>query len=282
MRKNIAGEKFNLEDIFEDGWGVFKAIFAKCAPIAIGFGFITNLLVLLTVAKIPFDAWAARIAAMAPDGAARDADLLALKLQIRFTATANNFFTYLVFSVAMLAIAKCAERFITQRQISAGEALSEGVRRWPRYLWTAFLSGLIIMGLSCLLIVPGLIWTVYYLFVPYVVAMTSLSGKQALDYSKSLVRGAFWNTLGYFIAIGIATAIPTMILSLALQTAANLVTSSLPAAAAVAVEALVNAPLYLINIFQIALCTVFFLNRAYLARERGQAANEDEQPAANG
>ena len=255
--KSISTQQFFLEDIFEEGWRVTMAIFTKCAPIVLVFAFIVNLLSQLAVHRLGLDVPIANW----PKGLA-DGGLT----QDKVAGIIGNIFSFLIFSVATLFVIKCAERVVTQREISLAEALSEGLNRWPRYLWAGFLGGLIIMGLCCLFIIPGLIWAVYYVFVPYVVSVTSLSGKRALDYSKSLIKGRFWRTLGYFFVIVIATSIPSLILLLCGQTAVNLLASHLPKAAQIPVSSFAVSVAQLPVILQLSLGTVFFLNTAYLRR----------------
>ena len=254
--KSISTDQYFLEDIFAEGWRATCAIFAKCALIVIAFGFIENLLAEMAVNRLGLDKLV-------------EAGRLTVRGQLQIANLVDKTFTFLVFSVAMIVVVKCAERVVTQREISGNEALTEGLRRWPRYLWTGFLGGLIIMGLCFLFIIPGLIWATYYMFVPYVVSVTSLTGKKALDYSKSLVKGAFWRTIGYFFVIGFAAAIPSLIIALCGQTAVNLLTPHLPKAAQVPVSALVLSLAHLPVIFQLSLGTVFFLNTAYLRRQEG-------------
>ncbi len=257
MTKSISTQQFFLEDIFAEGWRATTAIFAKCAPIVLVFAFIVNLLSQMAIHRLGLDVpianWPKRLA---------DVGLT----QDKVASLIGNMFSYLIFSVATLSVIKCAERVVTQREISFAEALSEGLNRWPRYLWAGFLSGLIILVGLCVLIIPGLIWAVYYMFLPYVVSVTSLSGKKALDYSKSLVKGRFWRTLAYFFVIAIATAIPSLIIVLCGQTAVNLLASHLPKAVHLAVSSLAVSVAQLPVIFQLSLGTVFFLNTAYCAR----------------
>lgn len=59
-------------------------------------------------------------------------------------------------------------------------------------LWTYALAGIILTILAFLLILPAVIWAVYYSFLPYVIALRDKVGKAALDYSKSVVRGRWW------------------------------------------------------------------------------------------
>ncbi len=256
--KSISTHQYFLEDIFAEGWRATSAIFTKCAPIVIAFGFIMNLLSQMAIHRLGLDVPIANWPkGMAECGLTQD----------KVAALIGNLFSFLIFSVARLSVVKCAERVVTQREISFVEALSEGLNRWPRYLWAGFLSGLIIMGLCCLFIIPGLIWMIFYIFLPYVVSVTSLSGKKALDYSKSLVQGAFWRTIGYFFVIGFAAAIPTLILALCGQTAVTLLASHLPKAAQIPALSLALAIAQLPVIFQLSLGTVFFLNTAYLKRQ---------------
>lgn len=273
--KNIATDTFFLEDIFEEGWRVFRAIFARCVPSVIAFGFLKGLLVAAAVERIPAKELAARLVRMAPAENTLNEAELADGILIRLTGLVDNFLTYLVFSVALLAVVKAAERAVTQRPFSPNEIMGEALRRWPRYLWTSFLAGFIILGLCFLFIVPGLIWSTYYLFVPYVVAVTSLSGKKALDYSKELVQGAFWRTIGYFCVINFAAAVPALLLTLCCATVENLAKGGLSAIPAVwlAFRAAINTAPLLVAPFQLSLGTVLFLNRAYLRR---QAAGDRE------
>ena len=263
MTKSISTQQFFLEDIFEEGWRVTMAIFAKCTPIVLFFAFIVNLLSQMAIHRLGLDVPIANW----PKGLA-DVGLT----QDKVAGLIGNMFSYLIFSVATLSVIKCAERVVTQREISFGEALAEGLNRWPRYLWAGFLSGLIILVGLCVFIIPGLVWAVYYMFLPYVVSVTSLSGKKALDYSKSLVKGRFWRTIGYFFVIVVATSIPSLILVLCGQTAVNLFASHLPKAAHLAVSSLAISVAQLPVIFQLSLGTVFFLNTAYCARNTQQVA----------
>ena len=252
MTKSISTQQFFLEDIFAEGWRATTAIFAKCAPIVLAFGFIVNFLTQMAVNRMGLEKLV-------------EAGRINIHTQLQITNLVNKTFTFLLFSVAMLIVIKCAERVVTQREISFGEALAEGLRRWPRYLWSGFLGGLIVCAFF-IVIIPGLIWAIYYMFVPYVVSVTSLSGKKALDYSKSLVKGRFWRTISYFFVIGFAAAIPSFVLALCGQTAASLLTPYLPTAAQLPVSAFFLSFAYLSTIFQLSLGTVFFLNTAYCAR----------------
>lgn len=99
--------------------------------------------------------------------------------------------------IATMAIAYIITAHMEGKTLRVGEALQKALARWPAAMGTGFLAGVFIIGLSLLLIVPGIIYSVYWVFVTYVVALRGLSWKRALDYSKSIVQGRWWTVVGY-------------------------------------------------------------------------------------
>lgn len=63
-------------------------------------------------------------------------------------------------------------------------------------LGTLILKALILVGAFALFIIPGFIWLNYYTFSDQFVLSRGLKFKQALDASKSMVRGRWWEILG--------------------------------------------------------------------------------------
>lgn len=90
--------------------------------------------------------------------------------------------------------------------------LSLAVKKWGRGICTALYQSVIIIALLFLLVVPGLIWIVYYSFTYQAVALRDLKNKEALDYSKYLVKGNWWATLGFSSAVILAPAVLGMVL----------------------------------------------------------------------
>lgn len=79
---------------------------------------------------------------------------------------------------------------------------------------TGLVGGIIVALLSLLLIIPGIIWLVYYSFIFYVAALRNLAGKRALDYSKSLVEGQWWRVAGITLLIGFFNFVAIMVVSI--------------------------------------------------------------------
>lgn len=86
---------------------------------------------------------------------------------------------------------------------------------WP-YIWVSVLSGIIVMGGLALLIIPGLLFWVWFSMAPYVMVLENRWGMEALMRSKQLVRDRFWGVVGrlFLIIIAvIALTIPLIIVS---------------------------------------------------------------------
>jgi hypothetical protein len=152
--------------------------------------------------------------------------------------------------IAALGIARIVADRMEGRRISIGKALTHALSRWIPGVWTSFLEGLIV-GLLCLaLIVPGIVWAGYYTFSNSVVSLRGRSGKSALDYSKSLVRGRWWAIMGRTLALAAAVLLPVVVI----QTGAAMLPESrgLTLATDVGIDLCMS--------FLTVGCTVLFLN----------------------
>ena len=112
----------------------------------------------------------------------------------------------LLFGVLVtMGIAFLVENHVQGRILNAGDAFKKAVNRWPYAVGTNIIAGLIILGFTLLLIVPGIIWSIYYVFGTAVVVLRMKAGREALRYSKSLVVGKWWKVFGYSFVFGLAT-----------------------------------------------------------------------------
>ena len=113
--------------------------------------------------------------------------------------------------IATMAIAYAIKNKIDGKSISIGEALKKSLSRWGAAIGTNIILGIFLLGLTLLLIVPGIIFDVYWIFVIFVVILNDKSGKDALDHSKKIVKGRWWTVVGYSIVFGILGFIVLMI-----------------------------------------------------------------------
>ncbi len=98
--------------------------------------------------------------------------------------------------------------FVSQSVQGEALALKETLKKTLKYLWVAIGTSLLgwsmILGWSLLFLVPGLIYSVYYAFSLYAVALRAQSPKNALKYSRSLVQGRWWRVFGLMILLSAA------------------------------------------------------------------------------
>ena len=176
--------------------------------------------------------------------------------------------------IATMGIAYLVEQFIFGAEVTYAQALRKSLSRWASAIGTEILAGLIILGLALLLIVPGIIWLVYYYFSVYVVVLRNLGGKEALDYSKSIVQGQWWRVVGIAIVIGIVSNL----LSLLLGMVFDLLAGSLVLFAGSLVVFIVAESLFdMVGAFFTVTFVVFFLNMDYM-RNPAIAAGGAIQP----
>jgi hypothetical protein len=114
---------------------------------------------------------------------------------------------FFIDAIATIGIAFIIENSLHETSISWSTALRYGLSKWFATIGTGFLAGLIIFVLTLLLIVPGIIWSLYYSFWIYVVALRNVGGKTALDYSKGLVQGRWWDVFGTLWLLGVIGAV---------------------------------------------------------------------------
>lgn len=105
--------------------------------------------------------------------------------------------------IATMAIAYAIKNKIDGKSISIGEAFRKSLSRWGAAIGTNIILGIFLLGLTLLLIVPGIIFYVYWIFVTFVIILNDKSGNDALDYSKQIVKGRWWTVAGYSIVFGI-------------------------------------------------------------------------------
>ena len=101
-----------------------------------------------------------------------------------------------------------------KQKLSIGKALRKGWSRWISYLWISFLVGLCVAGGTILLIVPGIIFFVWFAFAQYLLVDKDVKGIDALSKSRELVRGYWWPVFGRILLITLVIVGVDMVLGL--------------------------------------------------------------------
>ncbi len=100
--------------------------------------------------------------------------------------------------------------------ISLRQAVAEVPRKFLPLLWVTILSSAVTMGGFVLLVIPGLIFAVWFSFASYVYLAQGVGGLRSLSMSREYTRGAFWRIVWAFLAFGIIVGIVFAILAVAL------------------------------------------------------------------
>lgn len=81
---------------------------------------------------------------------------------------------------------------LSNLDIKLSQLFKNSMYLWKGAIITTVIGNIINFLLLMLLIVPGIVWMVYYTFSMQVVTLRNLTGKEALNFSKFLVKGRWW------------------------------------------------------------------------------------------
>jgi hypothetical protein len=162
METKIKAKKLGIIDLLGGGWSIYRANIKTIFTIVLCVYFPIDLI----IAFVP-----------------RNTQLYNLILG------ALQFFIGIL---ATIAIAIITEKAIEGKSVDWIEALQFARSKWTKAIGTGLLLWIRILGFMLLLIIPGLIYSLYYVFWDSVVALRDRSGKEALEYSKKLVVGQWW------------------------------------------------------------------------------------------
>lgn len=167
--------------------------------------------------------------------------------------------------VASLALAKVTEVVVRGESTSSKEIIVHSLRRLLSGIGTRIMYSIGCGLLSCLLIVPGIAFALYWYFHDSAVALRGMGGRRALAYSKRLVEGRWWRVfvvvlLTVFLvmgaAFGISLGVGLVIGLLGVPPMVSLVGDSV------------------IDVFGAVLAiamTIYFLNLEWLATRNGES-----------
>jgi len=101
--------------------------------------------------------------------------------------------------------------------IGTVEAYRRGWRKILSYWWIMSLMGLIIVGGFILLIIPGIIFSIWFSLALFVLIAEDIKGMNALLKSKEYVKGKWWSVLWYFTFVSMLVFIIVFVSSLFFQ-----------------------------------------------------------------
>ncbi|MBI2426532.1 MAG: hypothetical protein HYV34_01670 [Candidatus Kerfeldbacteria bacterium] len=168
--------------------------------------------------------------------------------------------------VATMAVAYAIARRVDGQDVTVSDALKKAFSRWLPAIGSSILYGLFVVGLSLLLIVPGIIYGVFWMFTVYNVVLRDRAGKGALDESKRIIAGRWWTAFGYSLMLGLLTFLVAFLTSLPF--------SFLPDHSVVDFLASLSTAI-LTSYFSVAM-VIFFLNFDHTRQKEDTKPNEVE------
>ena len=202
--------------------------------------------------------------------ASGQADFLQSAYQVLFHAGLLFMVMLFLQPVGTIALAKVAKQFLTQGRVSFGAALGEAFSLMPAIVVSGIIYGVLVF-LASLLIVPGIYLSVAWAFYLYALGLSDKRGMAALRYSKDLVKGKWWRTLGYACLLSI--------IAMLWNSAFQLVYSLLPKADIR--DAVYQFLCYFSSAFVVVGQTLLFLNREAVTygvpMAEGQEKEEKEE-----
>lgn len=191
MDTNIADHQYGLGELFSESWKYFSKNFV-------------NILIVVLIIYVPINLILSIIPVAPVDSENFESSF---RMYSNISRLLEGIFGIVVMGGITLMIGKSVRGEICDWK----ESLRFGFSKWGNLFLTNFLGGLIILGLTLCLIIPGVIWINYYIFSIPVVVLRNMRGKKALDYSKSLVKGRWWKIFGYMFAVGVVYAVLVLI-----------------------------------------------------------------------
>ncbi|MBI3158699.1 MAG: hypothetical protein HYZ26_03745 [Chloroflexi bacterium] len=172
--------------------------------------------------------------------------------------------------LAVLAIAYVVELTIFAERPGINAAINHALTRWLPGIGTFLLALLAILSGSLLFILPGLALGIFFFFDVYVVSLRDFSLMGALNYSRTVVQGHWWQTLGRVLFVMFLVTAPSLFIAFSMGSAG-------PRIGQVG-EILYDTLLDVIFAFALVAFTILFLNLDY--RKNSPAALEEADGSA--
>ncbi|MBW2990664.1 hypothetical protein KY348_03080 [Candidatus Woesearchaeota archaeon] len=241
MLKNIYKKEYNIGEILSDAWTIYSKNFKL-------------ILLIILCTYLPLTIISEIISLQVPVSA----DPV---LTFNWGLIGIQILIALLMLIVTLAIAFVVKFRAEGEEIDLSKAITNAFSRWFPVIGTSILMGIFLIGLFILLIVPGIIFSVYWIFTIYIVALNNKSGLEALKHSKAIVKGRWWKVVGYgfvFGLIALAVVFPVLAVSAPIILLATMIGKSVILTSVLNIVFGVIA--YVISAFFTVVYVVFFLN----------------------
>lgn len=207
----------SISRILKGSWDIYRKNFAKIVVLIVGYVLVMTLFNVIVSMAFPMPQLPAWMVDPEYDvvGGEDFSPLFSLIGWVFMVALLSLIVSSLVYSYVFLGISYIAQAGFERQEVSLGIILSRSLSRWLAAVYTGFLENVFLFFLFLMLILPGVLYSVYWFFALYPVAFYGKSGRAALDYSKRLVQGRWWKVFSYIVSIGVLLAVPLVFVVIA-------------------------------------------------------------------
>ncbi len=142
--------------------------------------------------------------------------LLFLIVSLSMYGSAGYWPVYIVLIVISLVLSIYASvgtlLTIHRGNMSVGDAFREASPYFWKVVGLSIVLGLLLLVLFILLIIPGIIFGVYWIFASLFLVIENRRIGECLDASKQLVKGKWWRVFGYYLLLGIIVVVVSLII----------------------------------------------------------------------
>lgn len=194
LREMRVGEMLDAAiKLYRQNWKTFMAI---AAFVLVPYYFIEGALTAAVTRTVPVDVGGVRFEVQQGETAAA----------VVAAVFAAGYFLFIQPFLAASMARATSELYVGGRVDVAG-TYRFALPRTHSILWVSFLTFLAIAGGFLLLIVPGIIFYVRFLFGPTVVVVEGTKGRAAMKRSWRLAKGRSWKILGTTVLAGLLTSV---------------------------------------------------------------------------
>ncbi len=126
---------------------------------------------------------------------------------------AIHFFSSLAGTLSFVAVALLVKAAAEGEAVDWRGAMARALKCWPAAVVTLLMIELMLSGLFLMLIVPMIVFYIYWTFAIQAVALNQKTGWGAIRYSMDLVRGRWWKVLGFSLIFGVMSLALTAIVN---------------------------------------------------------------------
>jgi hypothetical protein len=99
-------------------------------------------------------------------------------------------------------------------KMTVSEAIKGGLTYFWKFLGLSFVLGILLLLLYLLFIIPGIIFSVFWIFSFYVLMREGTSISESMKRSKLIVKGRWWTAFGYSFVFGLVIVLISLVFSI--------------------------------------------------------------------